>query len=338
MEDILSPELASIEGAEDLASQSQVDKLVGRVDKLLGKLESREVLPMDKPLTESRETSRWARLIDSLKSVWTVILIIMAAVGAGWKLHSEFSSINAQMVSLRMAVKVLAEAQDGKTKELVNDALAISAMNLGAGKSSQAQSALSIANQLMAELKSSKVPANPDFFSKSLGEFRNIRNSLQGASRLGDEVFRGTVELAEYRSSLQPSPVIPESAKTITSSIPVGPRGPSFGNGTMLFGTSGPMLTFAPNLMNQPHNWRIMGVNLVALHPETYQVLDGVIWTDVIFVNATIKYEGMAPFELHNVRFVNCTFDISVGEKGTALVEYVALNRSQLTINPDTSG
>jgi hypothetical protein len=86
------------------------------------------------------------------------------------------------------------------------------------------------------------------------------------------------------------------------------------------------MLIFDPNLMNQPHDWKVTDVTWVALNPEAYEVLDGVVWTDVTFVNAKIKYEGMAPFELHKVRFVNCTFEIATGQKGTMLAEYVALS------------
>lgn len=324
MEYVLAQALPSLEGSEDLASQAQVDKLVNRVEKLLEKFEPNEHQPMAKPRTESREISKWELFGNSLKSAWAVILIISGAVVAGWKLHSEFSSINAQIGSLRMAVKILADSQGGKTKELVDDALDLAKLDLDAGKSSQAQSALSIANAFIAEMKSSKIRVDPEFFAASVDEYRNIRNSPHATSTLADEAFKGTLELAEYRSTL----IVYRMPKLLFTRAD---RGFVFTGGSA--GSSIAGLYFDASLVTgdfisvTPPLTGTLADNISVKRSAIkggFQTLDGIHWSEVTFIGTRIRYRG-GELDLDHVTFIACTFEAPENDRGAKFAEYAAL-------------
>lgn len=313
MQEVLTEQLPSIEGPEDLTSQSQVDKLINRMDKFLQKLESHESQTMGKPRTESGESSKH-RFIDSLKSAWAVILIVLGAVGTGWKLHSEFSSIKAQIGSLKMAVKILADSQGGRTKELVDDALAISKANLDAGNSKEAQSALSIANAVMAELKSSKVPADPQFFSESVNKFRSLRSALKVETVLTDEAFRGILELAEYRSALTAAPTDFHPRYEYK-----GPEGVYIGN-----------MNFA-NGREVISDSAFYGPQSAARGTEGGFLLDGLELQNVVFIGVTLRYHG-GFLVMKNVWFVNCTFQVNQSVRGSQFLEVASLGQKSANL------
>jgi hypothetical protein len=57
------------------------------------------------------------------------------------------------------------------------------------------------------------------------------------------------------------------------------------------------------------------------------QSLDGFIWDNVTFANMRIRYSGGTAL-LHNVRFVNCTFDLPPDNMGALIADYAAVGRT----------
>ena len=86
----------------------------------------------------------------------------------------------------------------------MDDALVISSVSAKSGNTKAAKSAISIANAMMDDLRSAKVPADPKFFLESVNKFRNLRTSPQITVK--DEAFNGMLRLAEYRSALTTVP------------------------------------------------------------------------------------------------------------------------------------
>ena len=81
---------------------------------------------MDDSSMKPPEKSRWARFENTLKNVGSVVGIVLLLGGGGWGFHSVFSKIDdrmnavdKRMNALTMAVKIIADTQGGKTKELV---------------------------------------------------------------------------------------------------------------------------------------------------------------------------------------------------------------------------
>lgn len=73
---------------------------------------------------------------------------------------------------------------------------------------------------------------------------------------------------------------------------------------------------------------------LVALTPS--QTLDNIVWKNVVFVNARIRYLG-GPVTLKNVRFVNCTFDIPA-KVGQPILNYAVAQQPDLILPGSIAG
>jgi hypothetical protein len=67
---------------------------------------------------------------------------------------------------------------------------------------------------------------------------------------------------------------------------------------------------------------------LVVVTPS--QTLDGIVWENVVFVNARIRYLG-GPVTLRNVRFVNCTFDLPA-KVGRPILNYALAQELELIL------
>jgi hypothetical protein len=73
--------------------------------------------------------------------------------------------------------------------------------------------------------------------------------------------------------------------------------------------------------------------NVIVVTPN--QTLDEIVWNNVVFVNARIRYLGGAVM-LKNVRFVNCTFDIQA-KVGQPILNYAISQQPDLIIPGSTA-
>ena len=71
------------------------------------------------------------------------------------------ANIENRVAKIEVAVKTSADAQGGKTKELVDDALAVAKVDLDLGDREHAGSALAVANKLIAERIAAKEALTP---------------------------------------------------------------------------------------------------------------------------------------------------------------------------------
>lgn len=65
------------------------------------------------------------------------------------------------------------------------------------------------------------------------------------------------------------------------------------------------------------------------------QTLDDIEWEDVVLVDSHVSYHGGA-LALKNVRFVNCTFDVTT-DRGRQVLNYAMTNQPELLISGDKS-
>jgi len=307
--------------------QAEFDKLKNRVMLLEGRNQL-QASPASSP-----SPSKSSPLTITLSIIVAVVVVAGFAGGAVWAVHFELSKrddaigkIDKRMDGLKMAIKVLGDAQGGKTKELVDDALTISKLNLDAGKSIQAQSALSIANAFMADLNSSKIQVDPRFFTESIDKLRSIRTSPYATPTLTDEAFRGAFELAKYRSIL--SAQIYAMPKLSFPRIEHGWVYKGGSAGSSISGLymdashmTGDLVKVEPTLTGTlADNIR---VNECVIKGG-FQTLDGIFWSEDTFIGSHIRYRG-GQLSLNHVRFIGCTFEIPETKRGTDFAEYVAL-------------
>jgi hypothetical protein len=264
----------------------------------------------------------WGRLLIKL-----LIVAFLLIGGALWKLTHDVGVVEGQLKNLPQTLSAQL------VKEAENSA--------NAGKIKEASRSVEMAATLIKAARQNKVGAKAEYFKSVSDRLKSIQSSpltdqsghpVAGAEELIDGIDQVWLELADYRSSLQPVPPIPRDAKTVTSSI----SGTSFyftGSTILYTGPAGPVVISVPTPTSQVGHFT--GITFVALNPGAYQVLNGVVWTNVAFVNIKIKDDGTDPFELHNVIFINCTFEITNDVKnGHLLVEYAALNLETLSRPP----
>jgi hypothetical protein len=68
------------------------------------------------------------------------------------------------------------------------------------------------------------------------------------------------------------------------------------------------------------------------------QHIDGVVWQNVVFLNARIIYGG-GPLTLEDVTVVNCTFTVERNNDGFRLLQYATLlDRGLLKIGTNPAG
>ncbi len=208
-----------------------------------------------------------------------------------------------------------------------------------------AAKAIRAAVSLTATLKQQHRPASPEFFQNSVATL-NAVGRAHPRPQLSNELINARVALAEYRSSVTPEPTLPptqplptgasvaevlnhHATYLVSESLPIRTGFNVYSNGAAIYSATLPG-TDILTVVIDPTNLRAPSVNgLTLIGPR--QILDGIEWKNVTFVNVHIVYAG-GPLMLENVRFVNCTFEVPHNQQGIDVVDYAALSASSLTI------
>jgi hypothetical protein len=158
---------AVVDSPDVAHSEAQVDRLISKNEKLLLALEeamAREQTSAGNADSAPKGKNTGNAFVNALKIVGSIAAIVGTLGGLGWGLHSEFSKvseridkIDKRMTNLTMAVKILGDAQGGKTKELVDDALTVAQMKNASGDTQAAARLLVMANELVAQEKQKRM-------------------------------------------------------------------------------------------------------------------------------------------------------------------------------------
>jgi hypothetical protein len=266
--------------------------------------------------------------------------------GLVWAAHNEISKIDERLSALdkhisrvETAVRIVGAKQGGDTKALIDEALTVAKKASEAGHVESARAIADYANRLLEEETMSKANAPDEFFQRTSASYRSLWQSPE----LRSNAQTGVLQLAEYRSSITPQPPLPEQIATgspqpqsgqstvvlsrqiyhLPGAIYTHPNVNIVGDGTstimMKPGYSGDVL-IPPSDRVEQNDESITGVNIIGGN----QALDGFNWVNVTFIGVNIRFvSGTAG--LHNVRFVNCTFNLPPTDKGFQVAEYAAL-------------
>lgn len=297
------------------------DSQFGKLEHRVKALEDRGPLQIPNSLQSTPTPKSWS--FSFVLAVVGGLMGIASFVGGGvWVVHTEVSridqaieKIDKRMVNLTMAIKVLGDAQGGKTKELVDDALTIAQAKAQAGDVQAAARIVNMANELIAEEKQKRQTAPQEFFQNALANYKTIWEKSSGRGPAAQKAFQGTVELAEYRSAITLPPQNFHPAHEYK-----GQKRVSFGE--MATGPNGYLLL---------RDAALYGPNAIQRGPGPGFDIDGTDLENVVFYNSIISYRG-APAILKNVWFVNCTFLVSESVNGNKLLQVAALAESSARI------
>jgi hypothetical protein len=261
--------------------------------------------------TQPQKLSSFALILAIVGGLMGIASFVAGGV---WVVHLELSRIDQaigktdkRMVGLTMAIKVLGDAQGGKTKDLVDDALTIAKAKNESGDTQAAARTLAIANELIAEQKQKGVQAPHQFFRDAVANYSEIWEQSHGYGAAADQAFMGTLQLAEYRSALTltPQDFHPKSQiNPVNSGAYIGHM--QFENGYILLTDS---------ILVGLKNFKI----------------DHYMMENVVFSGATVIYDG-GPLVMRNVTFVNCKFLVRASVLSNQFLRLEALGETSAKI------
>jgi hypothetical protein len=187
------------------------------------------------------------------------------------------------------------------------------------GNTAEASRDLALAVSFLEDAKKNKAPANTAFFEDTYVKL----NQLKDIPQLSNEWHSARLELATYKSALQPRPKLTEPGKLVNRSI----NQDDLKDATYLIKqVPGEIFTAGGVVQKLSDNFFVENVVLVGGVEGVRQTLDGIRWRNVIFQNVHIRYEGREVL-LENVKFVNCTFDIAPDSRGAQVTDYAILQK-----------
>lgn len=257
----------------------------------------------------------WGRLLIKL-----LVIASVAVLGAFWKLNHDVSVLEGELKNLPQSLAT------SLVKQAANEA--------SRGSLPEASNALRLGTAAINYAASRKLPAGPDYFKSVVGEVNKLSSVAQARPELSEQAHATLVSLAGYRSVLQPTPKLIGKEKTTTEPV----QDLSFLKGWTIRRKITPGDFILPPLVRTlPGASEVEDLALVGGTEGVSQILDGIIWVNVIFVNLHVKYQGGVTV-LNNVRFVNCSFDVVNDSDGTEIANYVALQNTRLRIGNNSTG
>jgi hypothetical protein len=214
-------------------------------------------------------------------------------------LATDIANLNSETANLKKAVETLADNQSKETQKIIE-------RFLGAAQTASPDTAAKLLNtaaSLIVVARNESIPAAADFFQRASNDLATINRNKD--AELRSAAFSTQEKLAEYRSFLRPSSGI-VGFKIDCQSYP----------GAVAIGRGVPEVKDS-TIIN-------------CIFP---QQLDGIVWTNVLFINSEIYYGG-GPVVLQNVRFIHCKFNVQPGATGFQLLKYATLDETNLAIKP----
>jgi hypothetical protein len=240
-----------------------------------------------------------------------------------------FLAIEGQLVLLNRSMGRLEGQVGSMPASIAQSLLDKSKKDADEGKTADAQRSLQLAGIFLQTATQEKAKVDPAYFQAVSQQLAGLKS----LPALAPEVHGTSLELAAYKSSLQPQPKVTGKEIRVvdaTNSSDLKDRV------TLNKITPGDFVVPPSVVRRLNEAGLVSGLVLRGAVPGVSQTLDGLRWNDVIFINVHIKYAG-GETELRNVTFVNCTFEIVDSPRGTNMTNYVVLGIPQRLVIGSTS-
>ncbi len=276
--------------------------------------------PERRPWQHSLSMPMWTRVTLGGLALAVVVLLIAQV---GWN----------YVVGTKGAAGVRASPlrSTNELRDSVYETLAQAVAAANAGNQIQAAAAVQQVSEAIHKARHNALNFPPENFNEVSASLDRVQAA--GPSHgLSDALFQARVELAEYRSALEPPEAVPEERAVITV-----PRSLAAGkhitrasySAVMLDGREMPQAAefFMPHSRLFVDDIWVDGVTLEGAS----QTLDGIHWKDVTFANVHLRYQG-GEVELRNVRFVNCTFGFANHMRSASLADAIARGSTSIVL------
>jgi hypothetical protein len=235
----------------------------------------------------------------------------------------------------------LSDRIDGIISQLAKDLIKQVKTDTLSGKSTKAKKEIALVSELISLSRQNNLKAPTEFFTDTILSLNDIASIPKVPPTIVADLRDIKFQLAEYRSSLNPPPPLPERAETLPRILQGLAVATYKGFTTMVLFPSVSLTSngAAIDCRGMPPGQEISTVatrspdqNLVPVSGLIFigatQTLDYISWENVTFINTHIRYRR-GPVRLRNVTFVNCTFDLPSDKQGAQLAEYAALEPQQ---------
>jgi hypothetical protein len=260
-----------------------------------------------------------------------VLIVLLLIVGGG--LVTWLRSVDGHLTQIDTKIEVM-------PLQISRDLLSQAKADVTTGALDRAIQATGAVSALISQATVRRLPAKPDYFLGAVADLNIIRNASDSSNwpekpKLIERVATTRVVLANYRSALEAPPAPSKKDASLEESYSVKQKS------TVDQATFNAVTIKAPPVQQffvSPFVRRLSDEIVIEYlnFDGGIQVIDGIHWGHVVFLNTLVKYEG-GELELNNVRFINCTFQLDDGVRGRRVADYVALGQSQLLIGPEAA-
>jgi CBS domain-containing protein len=248
--------------------------------------------------------------------------------------------------------QAVAEMEEARVrrKPIVGDFISRAIVKLDAILAAQPSSAAASAPADENDAAGSPQPAMPDLSAGRLaGHVTDARVELAAIRSAQNPIPPGTVlasdAAAQAGNAAAATANLPAPAETSAKLnlpeghvVPDGPRelaanqtlDPSSLGGNFLDASLFPdtsEILLPPESRQLSDNVRVENLTIAGAS----QTLDGIHWRNVTFIGTRLRYED-GPLDLHNVKFIHCTFGFPSDARGASLATAIALGQTTFTI------
>jgi hypothetical protein len=213
------------------------------------------------------------------------------------------------------------------------DSLALGVRDGGAGNLSAAEIDVDRAESFVTAARLQTRVAQPEFFASSLAGLDRVAQQAPKNQRLFEHVTLARIELAAFRSSLEPwvAPgvghiiIAAPWALLVNSALNPASAGGRYLDATLMPDTS--EILMPPSSRSFANNTRVEELTIAG----AAQTLDGICWRNVTFVGTRLRYES-GELDLQNVHFVRCRFGFESDDRGAYLANAIARGQTSIAI------
>lgn len=285
------------------------------------------------PKGRIRTSAQWAQAIGVILAVVVSIYVLIAEhrtedfnLRVDKRIDDKLVPVDSKLENVLQKISIV----EGEIKGfLAQKSIEDSKKYASEGKTALAVEAAQQATTILASATANKLPAPPSYFVDTI-EFINGVAKVSPSPELSGKLQDARLSLAEYRSALLVGHVI------YTQKITVAPMEHALrvnGNARMEGGyfdaskVTGDFITSDKPVTLADKIW---------FHGTIFsggiQTLDGIHWSNVIFIGTHIRYSG-GQLDLDHVTFMGCTFEAPDSERGAKFAEYAALLLPQLLVS-----
>ncbi len=251
------------------------------------------------------------------------ILVILLGALIWYGLHSRQSPASESAAS---GLGASPDSAEPRWTRDYKDSLDASARFAASGDLAAAEISVDSAESFVTIARLERISAPVGFLQSASDQLDHVLEQGPGDRHLFEHVTSVRIELAAYRSSVEPIPPAAGGHSAIEAPREVQAKqilNPATLKASYLDATSLPdasEILLPPASRALADDVRVENVTIAG----AAQTMDGIRWSNVTFINTRLRYDG-GELSLENVRFVRCRFGLPNSTRGAQIATAVIL-------------